>query len=68
MIRMNKEWHCEEEGSRLWNMMKELVEKESIPHSMDLLGIFIVPLTDEGEIVGYLRRSRGGRKDREKEV
>ena len=69
MIRMNKERHCEEdEGSRLWNMLKELVDTESIPQSMDLLGIFIVPLTEEGEMVGYLRRDRGRRKDREKEV
>jgi hypothetical protein len=69
MIRMNKEWHCEEDGgSGLWNILKELVEKESIPQSMDLLGIFIVPLTEEGEMVGYLRRGRGRRKDREKEV
>jgi hypothetical protein len=55
----------EERGG--WRVMVELLEKASIPDSMDLLGTYEVLLDEEGEIVGFERKGLRKRGDTEKE-
>ena len=54
-----------DEESGLWHVMMELLEKESVPDSMDLLGIYEVHLDEEGEIVEFERRGMRKRGDTE---
>ncbi|MBE0516581.1 MAG: gas vesicle protein [Methanophagales archaeon] len=54
----------EENGG--WKVLVELLEKESIPDSMDLLGIYEVLLNQEGEIVRFERKGMRKRGDIEK--
>jgi len=57
-----------DEESGGWRVLVELLEKTSIPDSMDLLGIYEILLTAEGEIVRFERkgmRRRGEVEQRE---
>ena len=53
----------EDEESGGWKVMVELVEKTSIPDSMDLLGTYEVLLDEGGEIAGFERRGMRKRGD-----
>lgn len=46
-----------------WHVTIEMVEKESIPEAMDLLGSYEVILNDEGELLTYERKSLRKRGD-----
>lgn len=46
-----------------WRVMVEMVEKESIPNSMDLLGLYEITLDGEGTILGFERKSLRKRVD-----
>lgn len=50
-----------------WKVKMELVEKKSIPDSMDLLGLYEVSLNDGGEIMSFERRGLRKRGDLEKD-
>jgi hypothetical protein len=57
-----------DEESGGWKVLVELLEKTSIPDSQDLLGIYEILLTAEGEIVRFERkgmRRRGEVEQRE---
>jgi hypothetical protein len=38
-----------------WRVTLELVERASVPDTMDLLGVYEVRLDHEGELIGYER-------------
>lgn len=45
-----------------WHVGVELIEKKSIPDSMDLLATYEITLSDEGEVIEFVRgkiRKRG---------
>jgi hypothetical protein len=48
-----------------WKVTVEMVEKESIPSSMDILGIYEVYLDKNGEIEGFERKALRKRIDTE---
>jgi len=48
-----------------WKVTVEMVEKESIPSSMDLLGIYEVAVDREGNILGLERKGLRKRIDTE---
>jgi len=52
-----------DEESGGWKVMVELLEKVSIPDSMDLLGIYGVLLSEEGEIMRFERKGIRKRGD-----
>mgnify|MGYP001143362517 CR=1 FL=1 len=54
----------EEKGG--WKVTVEMVEKESIPDSMDLLGTYEVLLNEEGGIIEFERKGLRKRGDTEK--
>lgn len=41
-----------------WKVTVEVVELSRIPSSTDLLGVYVVALDDQGELVGYERVRR----------
>ncbi len=55
-----------DEESGGWKVMVELLEKASIPDSMDLLGVYEVLLREEGEIIGFERKGMRKRGDVER--
>lgn len=52
-----------EPGETGWHLQVELVEKESIPRGMDILGLYDVWLDDEGTLLRFARRSTRRRVD-----
>ena len=51
-----------------WHVTLEMVEKKSIPESMDLLGSYEAILNEEGELLSYERkklRKRGDTREEE---
>lgn len=52
----------EEQG---WRLQVELVEKESIPPSMDILGVYDVWADDRGNVLGFERKRLRRRGDTE---
>ena len=53
-----------------WKVTVELIERKSIPDTSDVLGIYEIKLTDEGEIVAFNRiklRRRGDTQEGLKE-
>jgi gas vesicle protein GvpO len=44
-----------------WHVTVELLELERVPNSTDLLGIYVVTLDDDGDIVEYRRTRRYAR-------
>ncbi|HYH03223.1 MAG TPA: gas vesicle protein GvpO [Bacillota bacterium] len=40
-----------------WNLKVEFVEREAIPSTMDLIGLYEVNLDRYGEVIGYSRLS-----------
>ncbi len=48
-----------------WSVTIELVEKKSIPDSMDVLGIYEVKLDEKGEVTGLERKGLRKRGDTE---
>ena len=51
-----------------WHVTAEMVEKKSIPESMDLLGSYEAILNEEGELLSYERkklRKRGDTREEE---
>lgn len=52
-----------DEGSGLWYITMELLERKAIPDSMDLLGVYEVKLTDSGEVVDIERKGHRKRGD-----
>jgi len=50
-----------EEGN--WVLSIELVEKNSIPDGMDILGLYEVKTDADGSVAGYERRSSRRRSD-----
>lgn len=50
-----------EEGE--WRLSLELVEKESIPRAMDILGRYEVWLDDQGNLLGFDRKDLRKRGD-----
>ena len=48
-----------------WHVGIELIERKAIPDTQDLLGVYGVTLTDEGELVTYARRRVRRRMDTE---
>ena len=56
--------------SNEWKITAELIERKSIPDTSDVLGIYEIKLTDEGEIVAFNRiklRRRGDTQEGLKE-
>ncbi len=53
-----------EEG---WTVLVELVEKESIPSSMDMLGLYAVTVDEEGNLLEFKRKSIRNRADTEEQ-
>jgi len=48
-----------------WKVTVEMVEKESIPNSMDILGLYEISLNKDGEIEGFGRKALRKRIDTE---
>lgn len=48
-----------------WHVDIELIERKAVPDTLDLLGIYDVTITDEGEIVTYERKRVRRRMDTE---
>jgi len=48
-----------------WKVTVEMVEKESIPNSMDILGLYEISLNKDGEIEGFERKALRKRIDTE---
>lgn len=48
-----------------WHVGIELIERKAVPDTLDLLGIYDVTITDEGEIVTYERKRVRRRMDTE---
>jgi hypothetical protein len=48
-----------------WKVTVEMVEKESIPNSMDILGLYEIYLNKDGEIEGFERKALRKRIDTE---
>jgi hypothetical protein len=48
-----------------WKVLVEMVEKESIPSSMDILGLYEIYLNKDGEIEGFERKALRKRVDTE---
>lgn len=46
-----------------WHVLFELVEKKSIPDAMDLLGIYDVTMSADGELVKFERKGMRKRGD-----
>ncbi|MCL6450446.1 MAG: gas vesicle protein [Acetobacteraceae bacterium] len=46
-----------------WRLSLELVEKQSVPHAMDILGRYDVWLDDQGNLMGFERRELRKRGD-----
>lgn len=46
-----------------WRLQVELVEKESIPRSMDVLGLYDVWMDADGHLLRFARRSTRRRSD-----
>lgn len=46
-----------------WHLQVELVEKESIPHAMDILGLYDVWTDEGGGLLRFERRSTRRRSD-----
>jgi hypothetical protein len=46
-----------------WRLQAELVEKESIPHAMDVLGLYDCVLDPKGEVLRFERRGLRRRGD-----
>lgn len=46
-----------------WHMQIELVEKESIPHGMDVLGLYDAWFDSSGNLLRFARRSVRRRAD-----
>ena len=46
-----------------WTVLVELVEKESIPDGMDLLGLYSVRYDAKGDLLGYDRKGLRKRID-----
>ena len=46
-----------------WHLQVEMVEKESIPHAMDILGLYDAWLDSEGMLVRFARHSSRRRAD-----
>ena len=46
-----------------WHVTLEMVEKKSIPESMDLLGSYEAILNEEGELLSYERKKLRKRGD-----
>lgn len=53
----------EREGGKGWLVKVEVIEKESIPNGMDVLGIYAVHLSDTGALLGYAREAMRKRSD-----
>lgn len=51
-----------------WRVLVELVERASIPDTMDLIGVYEVRLDAEGELAGYERIRMRRRCDLEERV
>ncbi len=51
-----------------WVIAVELVEKRSIPDSMDILGLYEVTVDGRGQMIGFSRKSLRKRGDTEKSV
>jgi hypothetical protein len=52
-----------------WKVAVEVVELSRVPNSTDLLGLYVVTLDDDGELVGYerVRRYQRGQAGGEQE-
>jgi hypothetical protein len=46
-----------------WHLQVEMLEKESIPHGMDILGVYDVWLDEEGTVLRFARQSTRRRAD-----
>ena len=46
-----------------WHLQLELVEKESIPHGMDVLGLYDAWFDPDGSLLRFARRSVRRRSD-----
>jgi hypothetical protein len=46
-----------------WHLQVELLEKESIPRGMDILGLYDVWIDDKGNLLRFERRSTRRRGD-----
>ncbi len=46
-----------------WTVEVEMLEKESIPSSMDILGLYEVQLDKEGKILNFSRKAMRKRSD-----
>lgn len=55
-----------DEESGNWNVTVELIEKTSIPDSMDLLGIYEVLVNEKGKVVRFERKGLKKRGDVER--
>lgn len=47
--------HRDDEG---WKVTIELVELSRVPYSTDLLGVYVVSLDRDGDLIGYQRTRR----------
>lgn len=52
-----------ERAGKDWKVIVEIVEKESIPNGMDVLGIYAVKFSDTGSLLGYTRERMRKRND-----
>ena len=50
-----------------WNVIVEVVELSRIPSTMDVMGTFVVTLSDDGELMGLRRSGRHRRAETEQE-
>lgn len=49
--------------SEVWIVTLEMIEKKSIPDSMDILGVYEVQLNTDGELLNFIRISLRKRGD-----
>lgn len=55
------------DGEVGWTVGVEMVEKKSIPESMDVLALYEVKVSNEGELLGFTRTRLRKRMDTESE-
>lgn len=51
----------EEEG--IWLLKMEFVEREGIPNTMDMIGLYEAQLDNHGQLIGYSRKDMRKRGD-----
>ena len=51
-----------------WHLQLEFIEKESIPHGMDVLGLYDVWLDTDGNLQRFARRNIRRRSDMSAEI